>query len=185
MRSTTDIDPAAITAAFLHHNGRVLHRGPARQGQSRGRQADTAIEGRGYRVVHYRGRFLKAHRVIWLLHHGQWPPDHVDHIDGDRMNNRIHNLRLATNRENLRNQRRTNPSGWHGIHKPPRGNWQFSIRADERRHVVRGYQSAFAAAMARDGLARLLHGDFASLNLPIPAERTARADALAGKRTYP
>lgn len=46
-----------------------------------------------------------AHRVIWLMIHGQWP-DEIDHIDGNPSNNKIENLRSVTRQENTKNLKR-------------------------------------------------------------------------------
>ena len=46
-----------------------------------------------------------VHRLIWVMHYGQIPPDlYVDHIDRDKKNNRIENLRLVTHAQNQRNK---------------------------------------------------------------------------------
>lgn len=62
----------------------------------------AAKDGRGYCNGFYRYQNLKAHRVVWFLHHGTMP-DCIDHIDGDRSNNRIENLRAVTRKENSQN----------------------------------------------------------------------------------
>ncbi|MFA6198823.1 MAG: HNH endonuclease [Bacteroidales bacterium] len=62
---------------------------------------------REYRKINIDGKFYKAHRLIWLYTYGTWPDDFIDHIDGDKHNNRIDNLRNATNSENQCN--RTHP----------------------------------------------------------------------------
>ena len=49
---------------------------------------------------------IPAHRAVWAIHHGEWPKGVIDHIDGNRVNNRIANLRDVTNAENLRNRHR-------------------------------------------------------------------------------
>lgn len=59
----------------------------------------------GYRRVKFLDRHYSAHRLAWLFTFGEWPVICVDHIDGDRGNNAIRNLRLATNAENQRNRR--------------------------------------------------------------------------------
>lgn len=71
----------------------------------------------GYRTGKVKGHYVKAHRVAWAIYHGQWPDDAIDHINGDRADNRISNLRDVTQAENMRNQTRpiTNTSGHIGV----------------------------------------------------------------------
>ena len=58
----------------------------------------------GYLIVKLKGRTYYAHRIAWALHYGEDPADmFVDHIDHDTMNNRIDNLRLLNNADNLAN----------------------------------------------------------------------------------
>lgn len=50
------------------------------------------------------GRATYVHHVVWLMHRGEWPPSQVDHINGDRLDNRIENLRLLSTSENCQNR---------------------------------------------------------------------------------
>jgi hypothetical protein len=59
---------------------------------------------KGYLVIECCGYAHKAHRLAWMLAHGVWPKFQIDHIDGDKMNNRLENLREATNTENQWNR---------------------------------------------------------------------------------
>jgi hypothetical protein len=60
------------------------------------------VEGR-YRVITIDGVNYPAHRLAWLYVTGRWPHPEIDHIDGDRTNNRFANLREVTHSENMRN----------------------------------------------------------------------------------
>ena len=51
-------------------------------------------------------RRFAAHRLAWALVHGEWPKSEIDHINGERTDNRIENLRVVTTSENRQNQRR-------------------------------------------------------------------------------
>ncbi|EJO31270.1 hypothetical protein QWC_12623 [Achromobacter marplatensis] len=58
------------------------------------------------------------HRLAWLYHYGQWPKGQIDHIDGDRQNNRLHNLRdvsVAKNQQNRIRPTRRNTTGFIGV----------------------------------------------------------------------
>lgn len=60
--------------------------------------------------VHIGGVARYAHRVIWLYHYGKWPTEQIDHINGDKHDNRIENMRVLTNAENARNADRNGVS---------------------------------------------------------------------------
>ena len=79
----------------------------------------------GYRRIEIDGRRYRAHRLAWFYVHGQWPSAEVDHINGDRDDNRIANLRDVppeVNGQNLREAKSHNKCGllgvyWHGKNK--------------------------------------------------------------------
>jgi hypothetical protein len=70
-----------------------------------------------YRVKFGKGTFV-AHRIVWEMHYGQIPTGHqIDHIDGDKLNNKVENLRLVTPSVNSRNKakRQNSKTGHQGI----------------------------------------------------------------------
>ena len=74
--------------------------GPGKQRHLDGQLAGT-LNSEGYSQVAIDKRKYRAHRLIWMLAYGQDPAEReVDHIDGDRLNNRLNNLRLATSSQN-------------------------------------------------------------------------------------
>jgi len=90
----------------------------------------------GYWHVHLKGKYYKAHRLIWLLVYGEWPACALDHING-KEDNRIENLRLAKRNWFDNNQntpaKRDNSSGHVGVDfYACRGLWRARISANKR-----------------------------------------------------
>ena len=83
----------------------------------------------GYLVITVDGAKRMAHRLAWLYSHGTWPKNHIDHINGNPLDNRLCNLRNATNAENMQNQRKAgagSSTGFLGVHKR-RNKWRARI----------------------------------------------------------
>jgi hypothetical protein len=73
------------------------------------------INGEGYRRISILGRLHSAHRIAWLYMTGSWPQNWVDHINGDRTDNRWSNLRDVTPRRNALNRKRSNSNNLTGV----------------------------------------------------------------------
>lgn len=78
---------------------KVNRRGGARVGNVAG-----TVSRYGYIQLRVDGRFYLAHRLAWLHVHGSWPDGQIDHVDRNRTNNRIANLREATASEQMQNR---------------------------------------------------------------------------------
>lgn len=63
-----------------------------------------SLEKSGYLRVHIVGKKVAAHRLAWFLYNGYWPPNDIDHINGDKLDNRFSNLRCATRSQNCMNR---------------------------------------------------------------------------------
>lgn len=76
------------------------------------------ITSAGYRSIRIAGVGYQAHRLAWLHHYGEWPADELDHINGNKDDSRIENLRDANRKKNCENKRhpqRNNTSGFLGV----------------------------------------------------------------------
>ncbi len=77
----------------------------------------------GYSNVRINGKAYRSHRIIWLVHYGEWPK-FIDHINGDISDNRLLNLRNVSQLQNSHNSSRpsTNTTGYVGVAKVSKGN---------------------------------------------------------------
>lgn len=69
----------------------------------------------GYVQIAIEGKIYLAHRLAFALMTDSWPPEDVDHINGQRSDNRFSNLRLATRGVNMQNRRGANPNSKSGL----------------------------------------------------------------------
>jgi hypothetical protein len=125
-----------------------------------GTEAFTADNGKGYRMGRLDYSAHQAHRVIWAMHYGFWPQTSLDHINHDRTDNRIENLREATVSENQKNQskHRSNTSGATGVYWYARyDKWMASITADGIKHHL-GYFADKELAIAARKAAEAQYG---------------------------
>lgn len=87
--------------------------------------------GNGYLRIRVCSRKYQAHRLAWLYVNGTWPKDQLDHINRNRSDNRISNLRDVTNKQNHQNRSKSsnNTSGHPGVSWHKRySKWQARIR---------------------------------------------------------
>ncbi len=126
-----------------------------------------AIGSHGYWQVVLKKRFLLNHRIIYEIHHGPIPGDmEVDHIDMNRTNNRIENLRLATTAQNRQNSRkqRNNKSGFKGVSWCTREKkWRAQIMTNGKFKSLGYYDTAQEAHVVYCNAAITHHGVFARL----------------------
>ena len=119
----------------------------------------------GYLTIRIHGKAYLSHRLAWLYMYGVWPEKTIDHINGDKADNRIVNLREATNEENNRNKNAytNNTSGFKGVYFYKHlGSWIGHVCVLDKRYSTASYKTAIEAAKAVAQLREDLHGKFAN-----------------------
>jgi hypothetical protein len=121
------------------------------------------ITGHGYIFIGVSGKRYYAHRLAWLYIHGNFPPEQIDHINNIRNDNRLSNLRLATNQENSLNScmKSNNKSGYKGVSfDSQRGLWVARISFNGIYKYIGRFRTAKQASIAYDECAEKHHNQF-------------------------
>lgn len=113
------------------------------------------IQSLGYRQIKLKGRAVYAHRLAWFFVYGAWPEEEIDHINRNRDDNRIENLRACSRSQNLQNK-----GGVVGCYfDGRRGRWVAEICGEKGKIYLGSFSSKDSASLAyRD--AKLVHHDF-------------------------
>jgi hypothetical protein len=127
-----------------------------------GEKAGT-LSANGYLMVTVLGKQLYVHRICWFLVYREWPTKNIDHINGDKTDNNMSNLREATHSQNGCNRLNSaNKSGRKNVYwSNTRNRWVIDITLNRVRvfhKVVEDYDEAVALAKAKMDE---LHGEFA------------------------
>jgi hypothetical protein len=152
LRELLDYDPT--TGTFVWKVGR--------RGHAAGRVAGRIIARNGYHEIKIDQQYYRGHRLAWLYVYGEWPQG-LDHVNRVRTDNRIDNLRLATQSQNNANRAmpRHNTSGYKGVSYKAR-KWEASIAVRGRTIYLGRFGSALEASAVYQEAAAAYFGDFAN-----------------------
>jgi len=119
---------------------------------------------RGYNRVTFNGVEYMSHRVIYELHFGPMPEGYqIDHVDGNKSNNNLENLRLANRTQNSynRGKNKNNSSGYKGVHFCSRDKrYKAQIALGKKREHLGSFKSAEEAYEAYLKAAKETHKNF-------------------------
>jgi hypothetical protein len=119
----------------------------------------------GYVLMKFMKKTTTVHRIVFLYHHGYLPKE-IDHINENKSDNRIENLRVATRSQNMMNIRKnaSNTSGYKGVrlHKKTK-KWVAEIKQNKKYHYLGLFDCPQKAHEVYCKKALELHGEFASV----------------------
>lgn len=129
-----------------------------------GTRAGSVSGANGYVRITLAGVGYKAHRLAWFYVHGVWPDKHVDHINRDRTDNRIENLRLVDQIQNTQNmsKRKNSACQFKGVTPLTRNKSRFvaQIRYDGKQRVIGVFATQEEAHKAYCDAARVQFGEY-------------------------
>jgi hypothetical protein len=123
------------------------------------------IDTNGYRRIQIEGKRYKAHRLIWKYHYGKDPKEFIDHIDGNKINNDIKNLRESTRQQNgfNRGPQKNNKLGIKGVRK--HGNkYTARITINGKMKRLGAFNTIEEARLVREEAEKKLFKEFSVLN---------------------
>ena len=129
-----------------------------------GRKVLSQMKSLDYRRIRVDRKPYRHQRLVWIWHNDDPGQMLVDHINRDRNDDRIENLRLATEPENHRSTGmfKTNTSGYKGVcYVKSRGSWQAAIVLNNKHKFLGRFPTKEEAAAAYQQAATELHGEFA------------------------
>jgi hypothetical protein len=118
---------------------------------------------KGYIQLRIQNQRYFEHRLVFIYHHG-YCPEYIDHIDGDKSNNRIENLRPATLTQNNYNVKKpkSNKSGVKNVHWNKKNkNWNVTLSANNKSMYFGSFDDLELAALVAEEARNLHHGEFA------------------------
>ncbi|MFH5773547.1 HNH endonuclease [Paracoccus sp. NGMCC 1.201697] len=174
MTNTTkdgSIHPDRIRATLGYNDltGKLFWKAMVSRSCPVGKEAFRSIDRHGYRKGQLDGRTLRAHRVVWVICHGNWPEGEIDHINGDKLDNRISNLRVATRAQNEWNKPPKNKvKGVKFVRST--GMWIAAITNNKKKRHLGSFETEHEAKIAYENAAISTRGEFSHYK----AEKDAR-----------
>jgi hypothetical protein len=122
----------------------------------------------GYIVIKIDGKEYKAHRLAWLYVYGLFPEKQIDHINGVRSDNRIKNIREASQSQNLLNTKKRvdNTTGYKNVYfNKHTKTWYIKCQIDGKRNTFGMFKTKEFAWDIYKNIARQFHGEFLNVQL--------------------
>jgi len=145
-----------IKQNYEDHDGKLFNK--------RLNRYNTTISSNGYYVFNLCRKTVYVHRIIWFLNKGSFPKDMIDHIDHNRINNKISNLREATNAQNQWNVTKSikNSTGYKNVSWKQKDKlYEVQIHDGTKLRYCGCFKKLEDAIKCADENRKKLHGEFA------------------------
>ena len=128
-----------------------------------GKKAGCYDASTGYYKARVNGLYYRIHRLVFMYHYG-YIPKMIDHIDNNKCNNKIENLREATHAQNQQNSgiSKLNTSGFKGVHfDKGTGKWMAKLQLNKKAYYLGLFKTSNEAAEVIKTERERLHKEFA------------------------
>ncbi len=159
--------PFARAAALFRYDdrtGKLFWRVNRRRIKA-GDEAGSIASSHGYRVVNLKQRTYLQHRIVWLLYYGEWPSGLIDHINLDKLDNRVTNLRVVNYSQSNANRKTSKRKGIGSLKGASflrsKKIWRSSIKINGKTKNLGNYRTELEAHLVFCAAVKLRHGPFA------------------------
>jgi len=162
MERNMEITQQLVKELFEYRDGELYRRIGTSSNAKTGDKAGS-LSGDGYLQTNINAKKYKNHRIIFLYHHG-YLPEFIDHIDNNRLNNHINNLRETSILQNNRNARTRagNTSGVKGVYwYKATQKWGVRINVNSKEKFFGYYHDINVAKFIVETMRNKYHGKFA------------------------
>ena len=147
-----EIDKLRECVGYDPHTGEMWWKKPTGNRAKIGAKFGSNIDSKGYYRASFMGKQYRAHRIAWALYYGEMPDGVIDHINRNRLDNRICNLRNVGWKENAINisSQRNNTSGVRGVVRRSDGKkWVAQITVNYKNVYLGSFDTIDEAKKAR------------------------------------
>jgi hypothetical protein len=159
MMMSFEIDPIKLHSLFEYKDGNLIWKIKNTKGKVAGSLKPT-----GYKVIEVDGKNIMAHRLVWIMHNGNFE-GYIDHIDGNRSNNCIENLRIVDRAKNQWNRKisQNNPLGVKGIRlRKDNNKFEARLTVNGKRIVLGSFKDLELAQLVVMEARSKYHREFAN-----------------------
>lgn len=158
--SGNDLSQEYLKELFDYKDGQLFYRKTVTSNALAGQRAGTTTSA-GYIQIRINNRSYLAHRLIYTWVYGV-TPTLIDHVDGNRANNSIENLRIATFAQNVTNSKDfcTNTSGMKNVYSERNGRWRVRLRVNGKSKSFGMYDDLETAKLVADKMRKKYYGEF-------------------------